>query len=368
MKKRLVILIDCISNLQAGAERQMLALSKSINNENFDLTLCSLESDGVSDKNLFVSNNIKFLTFPVKRIYGWSGFCQAFRFFKFLRKNKIEILMTVHFSSDIWGTLVGRMAGVKRIISNRRDLGFWRGKGHIKAYRFINQFVDKIVVNASASTRCFIFDELVPENKFLVIHNGVGIDKDIPVITRKELGLGEDEIVIVNVANLTPVKGHKNLIDAMSVVVSKYQNVKVLLVGEDRLNGQIQKSIEDKGLKKYFVYLGRHEYARSIIETADIGVLSSISEGLSNSIMEYMSAAKPVIATDVGGNSELVEENVTGLLVDKSNPAKLANAILQLIYDKSLRLKMGAAGQTKIKRDFTMERMVGAYEKLFLNP
>ena len=149
-KRKIVFLTDSLADLEGGAERQIFELAKRLDKEKFCVTIASLESVGQAPPEAIHLIGCQFEVFPVRRIYGLSGFLEGFRFVRFLKKQKVDILMTYHFGSDVWGCLMAKLAGVKVVISNRRDMGFWRSKHHILVYKFVNRWVDKIIVNANA--------------------------------------------------------------------------------------------------------------------------------------------------------------------------------------------------------------------------
>ena len=180
-----------------------------------------------------------------------------------------------------------------------------------------------------------------------------------------ELGYQKDDVVIMHVANLTPVKGHAHLLQAMARVLPECPKVKLVLVGEGPLRGQLTEMVEQLNLTNHVVFLGKREDARQLLNMADICVLPSLSEGMSNAILEYMVAGKPVVATNVGGNPELVQNGETGILVDKENSEQLAKALILLANAPYKRTEMGRNGYEKVKNKFTLPAMVSAYTDLF---
>jgi len=368
-KINILFVTDCMADLMGGAERQIYELAKALDKDKFDVTIASLECVGKAPRHLIEEIGCHFIDFPVRRIYGLSGLIQGIRFWKFLKQEKIHILQTYHFSSDIWGTLWGHFAGVKHIVSNRRDMGFWRTQRHINTYKLINRWVNKIVVVAQSIKKLVIDEENVSEEKIQVIHNGIhafsGSNEISTEQIRQEIGVAKEDIVIMHVANLTPVKGHKYLINSLSHIVKKYQNVKLVLVGEGELREYIEDQINEMGLADHVLLLGKREDTRRLLYAADICVLSSVSEGMSNAILEYMEAGKPVVATHVGGNPELVLEGQTGFLVDQENSDQISERLLQLIKDERMRQTFGLNGQKRIKEKFSMDSMITTYRDLY---
>ncbi len=366
----IALLTDCLNNLQAGAEKQIFELSRGLVKQGFKVTIISLECGGSAPKDIIEKAGCKLEIFPVKKIYSPAGILKGIKFKEYLQKEKINILLTYHFSSDIWGPFFARMAGVKIVISNRRDMGFWRGPHHIMAYMLINHWVDKIIVVANSVKKMVFDSEHVAEDKIMVIHNGVELPQDdIDVQGINDLKclpeVNSSDIIIMHVANLKPIKGHTYLISALAKIVPVQPNVKLILVGEDRTDINIHKQVIDLGIEEHVIFLGRRDNVSALLRMADICVMPSLSEGMSNAILEYMAAGKPVIATDVGGNSELVEHNKTGLLIEKENITQLKDAILFLINHPDKRIEMGKAGYLKALREFSMQKMISKYIDLF---
>lgn len=362
--KNIVLLSDCIANLTGGAEKQIYELAKRLDKNKYKVTVISLDCLGQASPEWFTSVGCQYRRFRVVRIYGLSGLLQGIRFFNFLKKEKINIIQTYHFSSDMWGTFWGKLAGVPVIYSNRRDMGFWRKPWHIHAYRWINQWVSKIIVVSNSIRDMVLLTEEVPEGRIEVIYNGVDLPVDPPKPSLAEL---KDNLVIMHVASLSPVKGHVYLLEAFKDILGQFKDAKLVLIGEDMLNGSIQDQALKMGLKDQVLFLGERKDVSSLLTIADICVLPSLSEGMSNAILEYMAAGKPVIASNVGGNPELVQNGYNGLLVDKENSGQLKDALLDLLQNKEKRLTLGQNGLSMVKTKFTMQAMLAHYEKLYVN-
>jgi glycosyltransferase involved in cell wall biosynthesis len=365
----IAFLTDCFKDSTAGAEKQIIELAKRLDKSEYRLTLVSLDYCDPSVEPLIRSIGCDFDVLRVRRIYGLSGLLQGIRFFRFLKDKKIDIVQTYHFGSDIWGTVIARLAGIRNIISNRRDMGFWRGNHHVLAYQWINRWVKRIVVNAQSIKDLVLVSEGVPATHIEVIHNGVGLTpvQNAPSVSalKQSLGIAHDHLVLMHVANLKPVKGHVYLFDALQEILKKHPKVTLVLIGEDMLNGFLQNKTVELGIHKNVVFLGKRKDVSTLLTVADIGVLPSLSEGMSNAILEYMIAAKPAVVTNVGGNPELVEDGINGFLVEKESGPALAAALLKLIEDKDLRTTLGAKGRQKVVSDFTNEAMLRHYEHLY---
>ncbi len=367
LKTNIALLTDCLGDVTGGAEKQIIELAKRLPKDRYNVWIISMEAQGETSPALIQAIGCCFEIFRVKRIYGLSGLLQGWRFYHFLRRNSIHILMTYHFGSDIWGAWWAHWAKVPSIISNRRDMGYWRGPLHIWAYRLINPWVQTIVT-VTESIKAMVRDtEAVPPQKIKVIYNGVEFNaKPLDsAVQKKDLGLLPRDLVIMHVANLRPVKGHAHLIQAFAKISQQHPFVKLILVGKDELNGAIQSMADALNIKDKVLFFGQRKDAAALLDAADLCVLPSLSEGMSNAILEYMSHGKAVIATKVGGNPELVKDGYNGLLVDQENAEALAQALERLIQNPQERQSMGQNGLERVRSQFSMEAMMAAYEGLF---
>lgn len=366
-KINVVLLTDCLGDITGGAEKQIFELAKRLPKTQYNVFVASMEAQGNTSSSEIESIGCQLKVFRITRIYGLSGFVEGIKFFKFLRKNSIHALVTYHFGSDIWGTFWARLAGTRLIVSNRRDMGFWRNQSHIFSYRLINGWVNKIVVVSNSIKDMVMKTETVEEEKIEVVYNGVEIPTALANLPQKktQISLKPSDLVIMHVANLRPVKGHEYLIQAFASISLQYPDAKLVLIGKDELNGSLQELSKHLGIKDRVLFLGQRTDVTELLQISDICVLPSLSEGMSNAILEYMALAKPVIATNVGGNPELIENGYNGLLVNKEDVAQLSHALKELLDDPQKRMRMGENGQALIRTKFSMPAMMNNYQRLF---
>ncbi len=366
MKKKIILLIDVLKDIKGGAERQVYELLRNIDKEKFQVDLFILHHKDIPDA--IKDIGCKAAGLDVKRIYGISGLSAGLKFSGFLRKEKANVLITYHFGSDIWGTIFGRLAGVPVIISNRRDIGFWRRKYHLWAYWLINRWVDTIVTNSFTGKEIIMREEGVKDDKVTVIYNGVDIDRFTGNFIRdkvkERLGFSSDDFIVCCVGNLRSVKGHSYLIEAAPGIIKEFPNTKFMIVGSGPEEGFLANEVKRLGLTDAVVFLGSRDDIPEMISIADICALPSLSEGFSNAILEYMAAGKPVIATKSGGNPEIIEDGINGMLVDPANSAQIEEAIKGLINDSKKRIGIAESAFVKVKNKFKLSLMVTNYENL----
>ncbi|MCK4400870.1 glycosyltransferase family 4 protein, partial [bacterium] len=212
----------------------------------------------------------------------------------------------------------------------------------------------------------------IPADKFEVIYNGVDLDfwqKNIPsqkVIVEKKIKLGllENDKVIAAIGRLHPQKGHEYLLRAARKIITRMKNLKILIVGDGPMRDSLESLSERLGIKENVVFTGKRNDIKDILYLSDISVISSIREGFSNVVLESMACGKPVVATDVGGNKEIIINGENGFIVSSGDEDALADRILTLAGNEELTKKMGLATKETVK-NFSLSRMAYKTEKLY---
>lgn len=180
---------------------------------------------------------------------------------------------------------------------------------------------------------------------------------------RKELGISQEEIVITCIAEFSPVKNHAFLLKAWEKVASSITGVHLCLVGEGKLRKRLEHKVQTLGIPRVY-FLGFRQDIPKVLQDTDIFVLVSCREGLPRAVMEAMAAGKPVVASNVRGNRDLIEHGRTGFLVELGDVEGLAGYLEMLARDESLRLSFGAAGREKIK-DYSLEKALTEMEAIY---
>jgi len=204
----------------------------------------------------------------------------------------------------------------------------------------------------------------VSGNKSVTIYNGVNLQRFKPqesLAARRELGFPLDKKIVCSVAMLIPEKGIKNLIQAAALLVHKLNidNLMVVLVGEGYLRNELEQQVDDLKLSNHVFFIGRRSDVQTIIAAADIVVVPSLwEEAFGLIIAEAMACARPVVASNIGGIPELVDDGITGKLVKPGDSSELAQAICSLFIDLAGRECMGRAGLSKATEMFNLTRQV----------
>ena len=183
-------------------------------------------------------------------------------------------------------------------------------------------------------------------------------------------GFASDEMIVIGtVGRLQRVKDQATLVRAFCHLRQMAPDVthcaRLVLIGDGPIRGEIQQIIEDEGIQSLVWMAGERQDIPDLMRSLDLFVLPSEAEGISNTILEAMSSGLPIVATDVGGNSELVKDGNTGLLVPPKNPSAMADAMAKYLMDHELMLQHGAAGRTRAESHFSMDVMVDGYSAVY---
>ncbi len=369
---RLLFLIDMIAGRLAGTERHLWQLVSHLDPARFTCFVCRFDPrDGHSVE--LIRQNVPVYTIPVGRYYGLNAMRQALRLATLIRELRIDIVQTFHYKSDTYGALVARLAGAPVIISSRRDMGDLKERRHIWLHRMADRLIDHFLVNAEAIKARIVAREWIDPHAITTIYNGVDPkffssngDGHHPAPVRAELGLAPEAFVVGSVAHFRPEKGYNVLLDALAMVKPQIPNLRVLIVGGGPLLDDYRNRARTAGLAAEMLFTDGVPNVEHYLPAMDLMCLVPISnEGFSNAILEAMAMGKAVIATDVGGNRESVQHGATGLIIPPNDPAAVAEAILALYRDASMRTLMGKNGRRRVEETFTLDNMIGRFEEFY---
>lgn len=364
MENRLSILYIIPTLKIGGSERQLLNLVNEFK-AHYRITVCCLYGKGeLLDS--FVATGVEVVDLGLAGIWDVRVIP---RFLKVLLRSRYAMLHAFLFDSVVLTCFLAKLSGVPIIISSRRNYDDWMRGRHIFTQRLANFFTDKVTVNARKIKEFIMEKEKLNEQKIAVIYNGIDVDFFHPGISenglRQKFGIQDNTPLVGTIASFKISKGHTYLLDAISLVRKKLPDAKFLMVGEGHLKNRLERKINKLGIAPNLILAGRRLDSAQIISMLDIFVLSSIREGQSNAILEAMALGKPVIATDVGGNTETVMHGVSGYLVPPRQPAILADRILELLEDKQKALAMGKQGRIIVSEKFNLGLMAQNYTELY---
>ena len=233
--------------------------------------------------------------------------------------------------------------------------------------RLLSPLVDQFIAVSSDLARWLVEEVRVPRQKVLHIPNGVDTTRFSPhdrQAGRQAIGVPDGWTAFGIVGRLDPVKDHASLLRAFATVKNDYKAL-LFLVGEGPSRSAIEQQARALGLETRVRLLGERKDIPLVLKGLHVFFLPSVGEGMSNSIIEAMATGLPVVATRVGGNPELVHDDVTGILVEPSTPSALAAAMRRYLDDPDLIAAHGRAGRARSESCFSLERMLAAYEALY---
>jgi glycosyltransferase involved in cell wall biosynthesis len=367
-RRKVFYLLDSLEI--GGTETQAVELALRLPADEYDITLGCLRLQGPLLARLRGSG-VRVAEFhPKGGIDSPGGLYQLLRLAAFLRRQKFDVVHTHDLWSNVMGVPAARLAGVPAIISSRRDLGhfdWYEGKRRVWLRR-IQNLSNVVLANASPIRDALVTEDGFAPEKLRVIHNGVDTEKfQRGQRDRERLlpGAGEGKLVVL-VGNMhSDVKGHPWLIAAAPAVVREFPKTRFVFAGDGESRTTFEQQVAALGLEQSFVFLGRRYDIPDVLASCDIAVLPSKAEGLPNAVLEYMAAGLPTIASRVGGNAELVQDGVTGLLVPPQDSKALANALLNLLRDPQLLQQIASAGRRLATDNFSFERLVRETDALY---
>jgi glycosyltransferase involved in cell wall biosynthesis len=223
-------------------------------------------------------------------------------------------------------------------------------------------------IAASNAIRAMLVADGVPESKVITVHEGIDVEHVLaapPVNVHETFFLPHHAPVVGNVGALVPHKGQRHLIEAAHLVVQQLPDVRFVILGEGELREHLERLVREHHLEKHVLLPGFRVDVLGCIKGFELFVMSSVTEGLGTSLLDAMACSKAIVATKTGGIPEVVDDGVTGILVEPRDNHGLAAAIVKLIKDEQGRQRMAAAGFERVSARFTVERMVAETAKVY---
>lgn len=368
MSKEKIKLLKIVTNFKiGGTERQVANLALRIDSSRFDLHLGCLQNWGELLREL-EPLQVPRPEFRIGRLYSAKTFREAIRLAGYIKKNLIQIVHSYGFYSNVFVVPAARLGGAPVIIASIRDTGEILTPMQQRMQKMVCRLADCVLVNAEAIRRALIAQGYRPD-KIAVIPNGIVLLQpaggNSGARLRAELGISPTARIVMVASRLNPMKGIEYFVEAAAAVAVRVPDSVFLIVGDGANRTQLENHARALGLESRMVFAGFRTDVPDLLPEATIAVLPSLSEGLSNSLLEAMGAGVPVIAAKVGGNPEIVEDGVTGILVPARDSGALSRAMGTLLDDPELARQMGAAGKRRVAEQFGVDRAVGVVEQLY---
>lgn len=354
-----------IQGLQIGGlERVVADLAIQLDRNKFiPLVICY---DSVGEfENILLENGIQVLYLPRR---PGVDYAYVIKLAKLLKAERVQILNAHNETALFYGTLAARLARVSKVIYTEHDGSYPKSSGHNLLNKMLLRWNHHVITVAEYLKQHLVQSQKINAGKISTIHNGICWDTDgvrSKPSQALDLPLRGAFPILGIVARLDPIKNHLLLFQAVRGLVSKLPKLRLLVVGDGPEHTTLSRHISAHQLQEHIFMVGEQQNVKDWYTLFDIFVLPSKSEGLSVTLIEALAAGVPVIATDVGGNGEIIKHEVNGLLIPSAKPQALQQAIVRLANDPGLQQRLSQSGKERFRTAFSVRNMVAGYEQVF---
>jgi glycosyltransferase involved in cell wall biosynthesis len=284
----------------------------------------------------------------------------------YLRHERVDVLHAHKFGSNVWASVLRVVRPGMVTIAHEHT---WSYEGQ-PLRRLVDHYVisrrcDRFVAVSRLDRQRMIDVEHIDPQRIVVVPVGIPDLQPSGHDVRAELRISPDAPVIACVAYFRPQKALGILVEAASELHRRHPSLRVLIVGDGPERVSLERQIESLGLRDVVLLLGRRTDVMDVIGACDVAVNCSDFEGTPLAVIEYMAAGKPVVATRVGGTPDLIEDGVTGVLIERRSPGALAAAVDELLARPERALAMGAKGQERQRADLTLDSSIRHIDALY---
>lgn len=366
MRRPLNLVFLIPSGQLGGTEKIVYQLAKHLDPDQFHVTVCALMGDGplldmirAARANVHIFNLRSPLRLP-----------PLFELLSRLRDTRPDILHAFGFRADLIVRSFRRYIGNPILVSGVANTDW--------PYRQCKKWINRLTVSRTraywaisrASAQAGHEKLSIPYEKLHVIYPGMEIPEGPPVTdvsmrVKEELNVPAAAPLVVSLSNLRSQKGYRYAIEAAPAIIARFPQVVFAHVGQDLLGGVLPALANERGVASHFRFLGFCQAPWPFLSAADLFLHPSIYEGFGLAILEAMSLGKPVIASEVGGISELIEHGVNGYLIPPADSQALAQALIGLLSEPERGVELGRRAQETVKERFALDRMVKEFEHLY---
>lgn len=346
-----------------GAERMISTLTAALNQGQYRIIVGLFRPGWLQEE--CEALGVRTSVMPLAGRFNLQWFRACFRL---LRRERVALIHAHEFSAILCGWIVAMLAGVPFVATVHGKNYFWEKLRRRVAYRLVSRQGALVVV--SHDLKRFVCDKVgVAEKRVQVICNGVApaqtVSDEEVRICKAELGVSGCYPLLGVVGSLYPVKGHRFLLEAMPELLQRWPQARLLVVGRGELDVALKEQVEQLAIGANVHFLGMRQDVPRLLSVLDAFVLPSLSEGLSLALLEAMASGKPVVATLVGGNPELIDHGQTGFLVQPEDTRDLAANLVKLLSDPGMMQQFGRQAAERVRQHFSMGQMVDRYRNLY---
>ncbi len=360
-----------------GTRKHLMYLATRLDPSRFDISvICSTVRNPsfVADIEVLLQRGVLVKIIAMKRdISPFSDIIALFRIYRFLRKGSFDIVHTHSSKAGFLGRVAARLAGVPAVLYTPHAFSFYRGllgtkRLYLLLERFAARFTDTVIAVSDGERDIAVQYAVTGDDGVVTIKNGVDLSEfpdDIKTGNlKKELGLEGASSIVGMVGRICAQKGYGYFIEAAVEVAKSMPDVRFVLVGD----GNLEKALDEINRCKardVVMLTGQRTDVTILYALFDVVVVPSLWEGLPYVILEAMAMRKPVIASSIPGNAEVVVDGETGYLVPPGDARAMADAIRDLLNAPAKAASMGVRGRGEVERRYTVERNIRSYERLY---
>lgn len=358
-----------------GPSRGVLGQVKYTDKNRFHNIICEIKSSKHAEVVKYIGDMGCEHVALGKKSYDISA---IYSIVKLLKNKRIDILNT-HNAIPCWyGNIAAKIARV-RVVFTLRNLQSENYKFILKKKMFYGpaifidnmtmNFADKIVAVSERLKDYYVDNTKISGDKITAIGNAIDLEQ-IEICNKKQIkkdmGIGQNDVLVGIVGDIVKRKGHMCLVDAAKTIVENCQNVRFLIVGDGDMRHDVIERIERYNISKYFIFTGHVKNVYPLLSIMDMFVLPSFAEGISRALMESMAVGIPSVCSAIDGNLEAVVDGETGFIFAPNDHISLAQKLKILISDENKRKYMGENARNRAKEKFDIKNLAGKYENLYL--
>ena len=361
-KLRVVTFLDTL--VTGGAERMAVTIAARLDPERFESTVCVYKPSRQAP----LASGLEAAAIPVLHLnrshqaalWNWKPLLQL------LRQERTHVLHSHKTGPNVWGTMLGRIAGVPVVVAHDHAGGPDRTRmRHVIDRELIGRGADAFVTVSEAHRTSMIDVEGIQPDKVRVIRNGIERLRPATTDLRRDLGLSANAPVVGTIAVLRPEKALEVLIEAAGLLAPRFPSLRVLIAGSGPEEHRLRDLVRRLRLEETVCLLGFREDIADVLAALDVAVFTSDREGMPLAMIEAMAAGRPIVATRIEGIPELVTDGEEALLVPPRHPKALAEAVARLLEDRDLRDRLGARAQERQRRELDIQTTVQAFQDLY---
>ncbi|UCC94463.1 MAG: glycosyltransferase family 4 protein [Candidatus Omnitrophota bacterium] len=353
-----------------GGERAFSQIINGLDKKKYQIYVACLPG-GVFEEE--IKGSAKILPFDLRNRFN---LVNIYRLAKIMKEHHIQLVHSQAGRGGFFVRVAARKAGIAGVVSTVAmpvegfDVGLLRRGIYIGLDRFSEKFVDKFIVVSEALRRTLNQKHKISPEKIVKIHNGVELNEYKPDLNlapafRKELDIDNNAILIGTIGRLTWQKGLPYFIQAAKKVLDTQSNVRFLVVGEGEKKKELEGLVKDLAIENRVIFTGFRKDVKSALGALDVFVLPSIREGQPLILLEAMAMGKPIVATDIEGVNEILEDGKTGALIPSANSSALAEAIVGMLQESKKTEEMGKLARSTVMDKFNIQDKVKEHQRLY---